>query len=272
MIAAPALLLGVSATLSSPRPAVHFAYQRLKLGETVAKMIAIEGPPNVVSTDVGHVWTWEKNGDRIRLTTDDDGTVRMIDLLPARSDHLTLTLPAVAAKTIVFGTLEAGQADAHLSARADFSGVGTFPDSGAKADFRAYRLTPKQEAVLLFDDATKRLSEVFYGDREFLARSGLLPGAPESNLPHYSAPVLQHEGNADYPPTIKEGDAFLRVSVDKNGAVSDAVIFVTSGDPQLDRAALVSARHDIFTPASLDSTPVSAVVFLREEFRQLPAH
>lgn len=271
MICTPALLLAVAATVT-PHPADRFAFQRLRLGESVAQVIATEGSPAVVSTDVGHVWTWEKAGDKVRLTTDDDGAVRMIDVLPAANDHFALTLPTVPAKTIAFGLLTLDQADASLSALADFSGAGSFPDTGAKADFRAYKLTPHQEAVLLFDDATRQLTEAFYGERSFLARSGLLPGTPESNAPHYTAPVLQHEGNADYPHTVKEGDAFLRVSVDKNGAVAEATIFVTSGDPQLDRAAVVSAKHDIFAPARIDSAPVSAVVFVREEFRQLPAH
>jgi len=272
MILSPALVLGVTASVGSPPPAQRFAFQRLRLGESVTKVIDAEGSPRVVSTDVGHVWTWEKAGDKIRLTTDDDGVVRMIDLLPAANDHFALKLPSIPAPTIAFGVLTVEQADANLAAIADFSGAGTFPDTGAKADFRAYRLTPHQDAVFLFDDATKELSEIFYGERDFLARSGLMPGAPESNTPRYTAPVLQHEGNADYPPTLKEGDAFLRLSVEKGGTVSNATVFVTSGDPRLDLAAVVSAKHDIFTPAKFNGSPVSAIVFVREEFRQLPAH
>jgi len=266
------LVLAVAATASTPPPASPFAYQGLRLGDSVAKMIAREGPPNVNTTDVGHVWSWDKGGDRIRLTTDDDGVVRMIDILPAQSDHLALKLPAVPSRTVTFGTLTADASDTQLGMTADFSGSGNFPDSGAKAEFRAYRLAGNEDAVLLFDDQSKRLAEVFYGDRQFLARSGLLPAAPENAAPRYSAPVLQHEGNADYPPTIREGDAFLRVSVDKRGTVANAEIFVTSGDPQLDRAAIVSAKHDVFTPASLAGTPVDAVVFVRQEFRQSQTH
>ncbi len=271
MIGTP-LVLAVAATVSSPQPKEPFAYNRLRLGESVTTMIADEGPPSVLSTDVGHVWTWEKGGDRIRLTTDDDGVVRMIDISPAPNNHLALKLPAIPARTVRFGMLTSDVADAQLGKAAGFKGLGNFPDSSNRADFRAYALSPTQWAVLLFDDGTKRLAELFYGDRSFLARSGLLPGAPESTAPHYSAPVLQHEGNADYPPTIKEGDAFLRVSVDKDGTVSHAEIFVTSGDPQLDRAAVVSAKHDVFTPANLEGSPIDAIVFVREEFRQLPTH
>jgi len=267
---ATAIVLAVTASVGAPSPAPHFAYQGLRLGASVAKMIAREGPPNVVSTDVGHVWTWERGGNRIRLTTDDDGIVRMIDVLPAQNEHVAWTLPSTPPKALVFGALTPSAADARLGTP-DVKGAGSFPDSGASADFRAYRLTGNQGAVLLFDAASKRLAEVFYGDRAFLARSGLLARGGQ-NAPHYSAPILQHEGNADYPPTIKEGDAFLRVSVDKRGAVADAQIFVTSGDPQLDRAAVVTAKADIFTPASLEGMPVDAIVFVRQEFRQLPTH
>ena len=271
MIGAP-LIFAIAATVSPPSSAAPFGYQRLRLGDSVAHMISGEGPPNVLTTDVGHIWTWERGDERLRLTTDDDGVIRMIDILPSQSDHLTLPLPGSSPKSVTFGTLTSDAADEQLGMPADFKGLGNFPDSAARAEFRAYRLTANENAVLLFDNSSKRLTELFYGDRRFLARSGLLPGAPESVAQHYSAPVLQRQGNADYPPTIKEGDAYLRVSVDKHGTVANAEIFVTSGDPQLDRAALVSARHDIFSPASLEGMPVDAVVFVRQEFRQLQTH
>ncbi|MBV9277035.1 MAG: TonB family protein, partial [Candidatus Eremiobacteraeota bacterium] len=168
-----------------------------------------------------------------------------------------------------FGMLRADEADTQLGMAADVKGSGNFPDSGARADFLAYPLNANQSAVLLFDDATKRLTEIFYGDRAFLARSGLLSDSSTDSGGHFSAPVLQHEGAADYPPTVKQGDAFLRLSVDTHGAVANAEVFVSSGDPQLDRAALVSARHDVFAPGTLAGSPVEAIVFVREEFRQL---
>ena len=264
-----ALVLAVAASASAPPPPATFAYNRLRLGDSVAKMISDEGPPNVNTTDVGHVWSWEKGGDRIRLTTDDNGVVRMIDILPAPSSHLALALPGMPTRKLIFGTLGTDDADAQLGIAADVKGSGNFPDSGARADFRAYPLNGNQSAVLLFDDATKRLAEVFYGDRGVMARSGLLADSSGDTSGRFSAPILEHEGSADYPPTIKQGDAFLRLSVDKRGTVANAEIFVTSGDPQLDRAALVSARHDVFTPGNVAGTPVDAIVFVRQEFRQV---
>jgi len=267
-----ALVLAVAAVATPAPSRGDFAFNLLSLGDSVAKIISAEGPPNVNTTDVGHVWSWEKGGDRIRVTTDDSAVVRMIDVLPSPSSHVPISLPGVSSRPLIFGGLVNDEADAQLGVTADVKGTGNFPDSGARADFRAYPINANQSAVLLFDDITKRLAEVFYGDRSFLARNGVLPATSDNNAAHFSAPILQHEGAADYPPTVKQGDAFLRLSVDKHGAVSNAEVFVTSGDPQLDRAALVSARHDVFTPGNVAGTPVDAVVFVRETFRQLPAH
>ncbi|MDP9016836.1 MAG: TonB family protein, partial [Candidatus Eremiobacteraeota bacterium] len=185
----------------------------------------------------------------------------------------TFVVPGMAPLPLHFGALTVASADERLIPP-EFRGNALFPDNGAKAEFRAYKVTATDDIVLLFDDPTKVLNEVFYGDHIFLARGGLLPAGSQGALPHFTAPSLVHVGSTDYPPTKKEGDVFLRILVDKAGAVTDATVFVSSGDGDLDRAAVVSAQHSTFLPAKIDNTPVNAVAFYRQEYRlvSVPAH
>ncbi|GAC1392474.1 MAG: hypothetical protein NVSMB31_10640 [Vulcanimicrobiaceae bacterium] len=271
-----ALVLGLTSALSlsiAAPPVKPFPFADLSLGMPVTKLISSHGSPTVVTTDVGQVWTWESNGTKVRVTTDDDGVVHMMDLLPAQKEGFTFMVPGAAPLPLHFGALTVASADERLIPP-EFRGTALFPDNGAKAEFRAYKVTPSADIVLLFDDPAKLLTEVFYGDRLFLARGGLLPAGSQGVLPHFTAPALVHVGSTDYPPTKKEGDVFVRISVNKDGSVREATVFVSSGDGDLDRAAVVAAQHATYLPAKIDDVPVSAVAFYREEYRlvSVPPH
>ncbi|MEO6912411.1 MAG: energy transducer TonB [Candidatus Baltobacteraceae bacterium] len=235
------------------------------LGGTVKDIVKAHGLPTVVTTDIGHVWTWQqKDGSQLRVTSDDDGTVRMIDLLAAKGVPAKFDLPTQPARTILrLGALTGQQADLQFSSIADYSGKATFPDSGAPAIFKAYKLSPSHEAVLLF--ANDILQEVFYGERSQLARSGLLPGAVEAQMSTYKAPVLQKLGGADYTGGT-QGAAFVRIEVGQEGKVMGETIFLSSGSDVLDRIALAGAKGDSFSPATLSGKPVSSVYFYKEQF------
>ena len=243
-------------------------YPPITLGEPVSNLISAYGDATVVTTDIGHVWTWQSNENTVRVTTDDNGIVRMGDLLPAPSHAASFSFPAPPAPTIAFGSFTQDQADQTLTQYADATGVANFPDSGAAAQFRALKISAMQELVLLFD-AGRKLRETFFGETAQLARSGLLPNAPAPGK-HFSAPALLHEGTVDYPPTRKQGQMYLRISVAKDGTVSDEQVYVSSGDSDLDRAALTGARSDQFAPARDGDTAVPSVYFQRIEFRQSP--
>ncbi|MBC5829440.1 MAG: TonB family protein [Candidatus Eremiobacteraeota bacterium] len=244
----------------------------IPLGYTLPAVVRVAGlPSTVLTTDVGHVFTWSNpRTGKMRLTFDDDGVVRMIDDLPTHDSAPKFTVPTDPPQVVAFGELSEDQSDVKFSSLADFSGVGKFPDTGAEAAFRAYKLSAATELILLFDHE-RILREAILGQRASLARSGLLPGAPEANGPQYSAPILTHQGSSDYPRTAREGDAILRIAVDKKGAVDKVMIVVSSGDPSLDNAAVAAAKEDVFTPARVDNIPVSAFVFHKEEFRILPS-
>ncbi len=254
----------------SPAAAVP-ALGGIALGSTLPAVVRVAGlPSTVVTTDVGHVFTWvSARTGQMRLTFDDDGVVRVIDDLPIQSRKPTFMVQTEPPQVVTFGELSIEQSEAKLSALADFSGVGKFPDTGAEAAFRAYKLAPTTELVLLFDD-NHILREAILGQRAQLAHNGLLPGAPEAKGPQYAAPVLRHQGSSDYPPSAREGDAILRIAVDKKGGVGNVTVVVSSGDARLDSAAVTAAKQDLFTPARLNNIPVSAFVFHKEEFRILP--
>lgn len=243
----------------------------IALGSTLPAVVRVAGMPRaVLTTDVGHIFTWESaRTGKMRLTFDDDGVARMIDNLPIETSKPKFIVRSEPPQVVAFGELSIEQSDAKFSALADFSGLGKFPDTGAPAAFRAYRLSPATELVLLFD-GNQILREAVLGQRAQLARSGLLPGAPEAQGPQYSAPALRRQGSSDYPRTAREGDAILRIAVDKKGVVSEVIVAVSSGDPTLDSAAVAAAKQDLFAPARLDNIPVSAFVFHKEEFRILP--
>jgi TonB family protein len=264
---ASALTIAIAAT-----PARPFGFSDLALGQPVAKLIKAHGSAEVETTDVGHVWTWDMGGDKVRVTTDDDGIVHLYDVLPSPKAAVTFPLPATPPLLLDFGGMTAGEAQGRLASIADFSAIATFPDTGAKADVQAYTITPATEAILFFEDSDKTLRESFYGERAYLVRDGLVPPAASASKPHFTAPVLVHAGAADYPSVRAQGDAYIRMSVDKNGGVSDASVYISSGDIDLDRAAVAGARMYTFKPATQDGTPVSAVFFHKELFRRLPAH
>lgn len=261
--------LSIAIATTPPKP---FGFSDLTLGAPVAKLIKAHGSADVETTDVGHVWTWDTGGDKVRVTTDDDGIVRLFDVLPSAKAMVTFALPATPPLLLDFGGMTAAEAQARLASIADFSATATFPDTGAKADVQAYNVTPATEAILFFEDSTKTLRESFYGERTYLTRDGLLTPSASASKPHFTAPVLVHAGAADYPSVRAQGDAYIRMSVDKNGGVSDATVFISSGDIDLDRAAVAGARMYTFKPATRDGTPVSAVFFHKELFRRLPPH
>ena len=261
-------LLGVTGS-----PAPPFAFSDVRLGEDVRTLITAHGSPAVVTTDVGHVWTWERpDKPKVRLTADDQGRVQIIDVVPKAAVDFAVPSPDPKERaTLALDQLTLAAADASaLSKSADARGIATFPDSGTQAQFRAYRLSGGTELVLLFDNVRQTLGEVFYGTRDALGRGGLLPAGTYVPQPHYTAPAVLHLGAVDYPATKRQGDAFVKIAVRKDGTVADATIYSSSGSSELDAVAILAAKQDTFSPAKLDGQPVDSVYFHKEEFRTLP--
>jgi TonB family protein len=234
----------------------------MSVGSSVRADIAAFGPPNVVTTDVGHIWTWLRPGGGIlRVTTDDNGIIRMVDVLAAAGARSNFAVPPPASLGLTFNETTLDIAESKLASFADFGASAMLPDSGDAAVVRGYKLSPANELVLLFNTA-HMLREAFLGDRNTMERSGLVPRASGAS---YHAPVLQKLGAVDFRGQ-REGVTFVRIEVGADGSVRDATVFVSSGDSDLDRLAVTSAKLDTFAPATRNGKPTDGVYFYRENF------
>lgn len=261
-------LAAVVAALASPPQAVDTFYGAT-LGSSVAPMASGATPkPDVFTSDVGQIWTWrqESGGTAVtsRITTDDDGSIAMIDVLARGAAGPDVAAPVRGGARIGFGTTLARAADVVFGAP-EFEGAGPFPDGIGQADFRGYRLDGDREAVLLFDGSGGPLREIFFGRRAALARAGLIPHEAPPDV--FKAASLSRLGSADFA-TRAEGVAYVRVVVNADGGVAGATLFASSGDGDLDAVAIAIARGSTFVPASRNGAPVASVYFRREDFVQ----
>jgi TonB family protein len=236
----------------------------ITLGRNIRDEVKPFGHPDIVTTDVGHVWTWRSAGAAtLRLTTDDDGAVQMIDVIAGGSKR-RIDLPTGQRFITLNGESRANTVSSFPSD--DFDAKGAFPDDGADAAYYGYRLKNGNELVLGFPDTNNGaglLHEVFFGHRDALVRSGLIPQAAPTEV--FKAPVMLQLGGADFRKS-KEGTTYVRIAVNADGSVADASVFVSSGDADLDSIALASARHSAFSPSSRNGTPIPSIFFRREDF------
>ncbi len=254
------IALALAATISGS------TFYGATLGTNVRAIVAAPFP-EVVTSDVGQIWTWRISRGAIamtmRATTDDDGTIQMIDVL-ARGTAAgpEVSMPVGSRARLTFGSARAADADAIFGAP-EFEGAGAFPDGAGQASFRGYRSDGDRQAVLLFDAGDGPLREMFFGRRSALARAGLIPHEAPPNI--FKAATLSRLGSADFNKR-KEGVAYTRIAVNPDGGVASATIFVSSGDADLDDVALAIDRGCTFVPATLNGAPVASIYFRREDF------
>ena len=221
-------------------------------------------PPSVVTTDVGHVWTFEHaSHGLLRLSTDDSGTTNAIEYAGTESAPLRLTLDGRKPLNLFFGRSTLQPVPEQLRSYADFTANAALPESSAPARAMAYALPGGDELILFVDPKSNALREAFYGRRDTLKREGLIPGGRAT--PVFRAPVLAKLGGADYA-TAGQGTAFLRILVDALGGVSKVDVYISSGDVQLDRIAVAAAARDAFSPATRAGAAVPSVYFARVDF------
>lgn len=248
------LLLGAASAQVAPP-----SLDGMSPGADVRSLFARFGVPSVSTTDVGQMWTWTlADGTSIRVTTDDDGAVRIADVTAPRASHVALAL-AGRASSLAFGSPPGANT---VGANAEHVISGTLPDGGAPAQYWEYALPSSRELILAYAGANGPLHEALLGDRSALALAGFFPDRPPNP---FKAPVLIDLGSADYGGT-ETGSTFSRIVVASDGSVSDATIFVSSGDAQLDAIALAIAKGCSFEPATSGGVAVQSVYFRREDF------
>ena len=93
---------------------------------------------------------------------------------------------------------------------------------------------------------------------------------PEGQAAFNHSLVLLHKEPAIYPRLAEqaglEGTVLLKLKVGTTGKVKDAEVYVTSGTPSLDEAALRAARRCLFIPAGNCRRVVPMWVLIKYEF------
>lgn len=228
-------------------------------GTNVRALFARFGIPAVTTTNVGQIWTWTlADGASVRVTSDDDGVVQIADVTAKSGSRATLTL-AGGTYALAFGAPPSANG---VGISVEHAISGSLPDTGAPAQYWEYALPAARELVLAYAGAAGPLREALLGDRSALALAGFFPDTPVNA---YKAPLLIELGSADYSGSAT-GSVFSRIRVAADGSVTDAAVFVSSGDARLDEIALAIARGSNFEPATRDGGAVPSVYFRREDF------
>jgi TonB family protein len=96
-----------------------------------------------------------------------------------------------------------------------------------------------------------------------LAAEGICP------QPHVDAAII-HLIEADYPDNARQegatGTVEVAVSLDSTGKVIDAIVYKSSGNPDLDAAALAAAKQSGYSPEIERCQPISSRALFRSDF------
>jgi len=256
-------LLGANAPAMQPQ-----MLDGIVLGSNVRDVVKVRGNPDVVNTDIGHVWTWHdaKSGEVLRSTTGDDGVIQIVDVSAPDGDTRQVRV------TIGTNAVALNLGSGHMN-QPGFVGQplsiahGNLPDSGDAAEFWRFTSTPSKQVILAYDTVTMPdgpLREIFLGNTDALANAGLIPDKAADD-DAYRAPLLDTIGSADYT-GAKRSVAYTRIVINTDGTIAKSTIFISSGDEELDRVALAIANGCTFEPATVRGRPTIGIYFRRENF------
>ena len=237
------------------------------IGATILDAVKAFGAPDEVrTTDLGHEWQWVETGGLDReVLTDDDMIVRQV--LIARLAPIPGESPPPVVQPVEFRALAVSVDDAAGAVEAAGGTAIIEPDPS----IRAWSFPGGVLVAELDGDIVGRLTAL---DDRMARLLGYLQPPPERQPAIYRAPVLTRDFNASYPTAAMragiEGRAVVRVLVDPNGTPKDVRIVVTSGDADIDAAALESARKSAFRPARCDDAPCAGVFFDLQDYMLSP--
>ncbi|HVS46693.1 MAG TPA: TonB family protein [Verrucomicrobiae bacterium] len=257
-------LLGANAPATQPQ-----TLDGIVLGSNIRDVVKLRGNPDVVNTDIGHVWTWHdaKTGEVLRATTGDDGAIQIVDVSAPDGD-MRVVRATDGARAIAFGFGLGHMNQPGFPVGEPYSiARGTLPDSGDAAEFWRMGITPTQELILTYDTITMPdgpLREIFLGNTDALANAGLNPDKAADD-DAYRAPLLDTIGSADYT-GAKQSVVYTRIVINTDGTIAKSTIFISSGDEELDRVALAIANGCTFEPATVRGRPTIGIYFRRENF------
>jgi TonB family protein len=253
----------VATTTPAGPGAPHLTLGGVAIGTSVLDAVKLFGvPDNLRTTDLGHEWQWVDTGGLDReVLTDDDMVVR--EVLVARPARIAEESPRPTVQPAEFPAL-AVSVDEATDAIGAAGGIAIAePDPAV----RAWSFSGGVVVADLEDGVTGRLTAL---DDIMARRLGYLQPPPDTVPSIYRAPVLTHDFYVPYPTAAWreniEGTAVVRATIDSNGAPKDVRIIVTSGNADLDAAALEAVRKSSFRSARCDDVPCPGVFYELQEF------
>lgn len=244
-------------------PGIGLSLSGVTIGASVLDTVKVFGAPDVIrTTDLGHEWQWVESGGLDReVLADDDMVVRQV--LIARPAPIAGESPPPLVQPVEFRALAVSVDDAAGAVESAGGTAIVEPDPS----IRAWSFPGGVLVAELDGDIVGRLTAL---DDRMARLLGYLQPPPERQPAIYRAPVLTRDFNASYPTAALragiEGRAVVRVLVDPNGTPKDVRIVVTSGDADIDAAALESARKSSFRPARCDDAPCAGVFFDLQDY------
>jgi TonB family protein len=248
-------------------PGSGLSLSGVTIGATVLDAVKAFGAPDVIrTTDLGHEWQWVETGGLDReVLTDDDMIVRQV--LIAQLAPIPGESPPPVVQPVEFRALAVSVDDAAGAVEAAGGTAIIEPDPS----IRAWSFPGGVLVAELDGDIVGRLTAL---DDRMARLLGYLQPPPERQPAIYRAPVLTRDFNVSYPTAAMragiEGRAVVRVLVDPKGTPKDVRIVVTSGNADIDAAALESARKSAFRPARCDDARCAGVFFDLQEYMLSP--
>jgi TonB family protein len=235
----------------------------IAIGASVLDAVKRFGAPDVLrTTDLGHEWQWLDTGGLDReVLTDDDLVVR--EVLVAEPAPIAGESPPPAVQPAEFQALAVSVDDATNV----FGAAGGIALAEPEPAIRAWSFSGGVVVAEVEDGITGRLTAF---DDIMARRLGYLQPPPDIIPSIYHAPVVTRDFNVPYPITPWrdgiEGRAVVRATIDPSGAPKDVRIVVTSGNADLDAAAIEAVRKSSYRGARCDDVPCPGVYYGLQDF------
>jgi hypothetical protein len=219
----------------------------IALGTPLDAVLKTAGPPaEARSSDSGNALVWRRADGQTSVVVE-AGAIDAIVYEPAAGTRVRVDVDGRPV-TFVAGAFTLDQADEQLAADAQFS----------EGTTRTYVPAPGRELVLVFDERTKRLVTVAYGERGTIARIGYIKADDIATSVPYHAAIM----NASAISGAGNGPAALiAYSIDRRGVVQTVSLLVRSGDAAFDERLANGLLDDKFTPAHLGGREIASTFY-----------
>jgi len=230
---------------------------------------------SVANTTAGHVWTWIlSNGITQALTTDDNGTIELIDVLAAPSKSTDVVVPGLGSVPL--------NAISHLDFYPMFPNAkpNFFADEHLnlikdRASIMGFAVPPAYGTLLGFIGGQAGipdgpLIEVLTGTRDTLFSTGLVPTSSQDASDDLKALLPDQISHDRYTPAkliahppysgpVRDSFTYARIEVGANGVPMRGTWFM--GPQSTQRFVQSTVSLERFAPARLNGKPVPSIYF-----------